>query len=356
MKVTNEVRLRYMGVIARAWMGHAGDEDVRSQAASGGVVSALLLHLLERGDIDAALVTKIDCSDGNIGCKVFLARSREEILEARTSKYVDVPVFREGVKLLEEFEGKVAVVALPCHTTLFRRLAERRPDLGRKIKYIVALLCGHSCRQYLLEKALEKQGVTPSEVTDFAFRRGHWRGQMMGTCSDGSEFAFPFNRFSVYHNLNFFCLPRCLKCHDHTGYGSDFSVGDAWLREMKTEPVKHSLLLTRNDAATAVVEQMIADGDLIARPTDAATVFRAQKRALIYHYNVSARARAGKWHGVRIKDTVHARVRWNDLLAAHLILINHRLSQNPRTRDWIFRVPRAIVYAYFLFLKFLQNF
>jgi coenzyme F420-reducing hydrogenase beta subunit len=356
MRFTEEIGRQYMGQIDQALLGYASDEEVRTGAASGGAVSALLLHLLERGEIDGAVVTRVKCDDGRIDSEVVLATDRETVFSARTSKYFDVPLVRECRRLLKGFDGKVAVVALPCHAAVLRRLARRDPELASRIRYIVALFCGHSSDRYLLDKLLEKKGIDQSVAVDFAFRRGRWRGRMCGRLADGAEFSFPFFHYSYYHNLNFFCLPRCLRCHDHTGYESDFSAGDAWLRELKAEPIKHSILLSRHEGATAVLDEMAREGKLVARAIDAATVFRAQKRSLIYHYNVSARSRAARWHGVRIPDTVHTKVRWNDWLAAQLILTNYRLSRDPRTRDWVMRVPRPIIMGYFLFLKLLQNF
>ena len=249
-----------------------------------------MIHLLTTGRIDAALVTLISCDHGRIECRCVLAKTPEEILAARTSKYIDAPVVSQGRKLIAQFDGRVAVVGLPCHLEIFRRLGQRDSVLASRIRYTIALFCGHTSDRYLLDSVLSRNGVDPSAVTEFAFRKGLWRGRMTGRTADGEEFSFPFSHFSHYHNLNFFCLSRCLRCHDHTGYVSDFSAGDAWLREMRKNPIKHSIIFSRTPAATAVLKEMADRGQLVARPIDAATVFRSQKRSLIYHYNVTARA------------------------------------------------------------------
>ncbi len=356
MKFTEETGHKYIGNIEQAYLVYASDEQVRLGAASGGAVSALLLHLLEAKQINGAVVTRIKCSNKGIECEVILAKDRQDILSARTSKYIDVPLVRKTRELLRTFSGKVAVVALPCHVAVLRRLMEKDRQLARHIKYIIALFCGHSCQDYLLSAVLKKKGIDPAQIADFAFRKGSWRGNMQGRLHNGREFSFPFWHFSYYHNVNFFCLGRCLRCHDHTGYEADFSIGDAWLREMKANPIKHSIVISRNNHATEILEKMLCENKLNGRRIDAETVFRAQKRALIYHYNVTARSKVGKWYGVSIKDTVKEKVRWNDWLAAHIIMVNYKLSQNPRSRDWIFKIPRPIIFVYFLFLKFLQNF
>jgi hypothetical protein len=105
-----------------------------------------------------------------------------------------------------------------------------------------------------------------------------------------------------------------------------------------------------------VLDEMVQQKKLISQDIETKTVFRAQKRSFIYHYNVTARSKVGKFYGVKIKDTVKAKVRWNDWLAAHIIMINYKLSRNEKTRRWIMKIPRPVIYVYFLFLKFLQNF
>ncbi|MFW6162424.1 MAG: Coenzyme F420 hydrogenase/dehydrogenase, beta subunit C-terminal domain [Planctomycetota bacterium] len=356
MKFTDELGRRYMGRWERALLCYAADEAVRTGAASGGAVSALLLHLLETGQIDGAIVTRIACEDGRIGSRVTLATDRDGVLAARTSKYFPVPLIAGCRRLLAEFSGRVAIVALPCQTAALRRMAARDPHLAERLAFIITLFCNHTSERHLLDKVLARKGIDQERVTEFAFKRGWWRGRMGGTLADGTEFSFPYTYYSYYQNLNFFILPRCLRCHDHTGYEGDFSAGDAWLPEMKREPIKHTVLLARTPEATAVLGELADSGQLIGQPVSARDVFRSQKRAITYHYNVSARARAGRWHGIRIEDTVQARVRWNDWLVAHMTLLNYRWSRSQRYRDWIFAVPRPIIMAYCVLMKLLENF
>lgn len=355
MKYSEQIAQKYLGHIDKACIAYANDENIRAKAASGGVVTALLIHLLETSQIDAAVVTRIKYGE-KIDCEVIIAKTKEEILSARTSKYIDVPVAKEAIKLIKQFPGKVAVVTLPCHATIIKKLAQRDPQLNEKIKFTIALFCGHSSQRYLLDAVLEKKGIDQKKTVDFSFRRGHWRGQMKGRLNDGSEFAFPFTDFSIYHNLNFFCLGRCLRCHDHAGYDADFCAGDIWLKEMENSPIKHTVMFTRNPKASGILDEMVQQKKLISHTIETKTIFRAQKRSLIYHYNVTARSKVGKLYGLKIKDTVKAKVRWNDWLAAHIILINYKLSRNKKTRQWIMKTPKPIIYIYFLFLKFFQNF
>ena len=88
----------YMG----ARMGYAADENIRANAASGGMVTALLCHMLEKGEIDGAWVTRSEIKDGKLGYKTFIATTREELMESSSSVYMHMPLMKH-VDMLREF-------------------------------------------------------------------------------------------------------------------------------------------------------------------------------------------------------------------------------------------------------------
>jgi len=119
----------YLGSVSQGYLGYAGDESVRDKAASGGAVSAILIDLLEQGVIDGALVSRVVVRDGEIGVESFIARTREEILSARSSIYMEFSM-NAAFRLLAEDPGRLAVVALPCHIQNLRRREARDPALA----------------------------------------------------------------------------------------------------------------------------------------------------------------------------------------------------------------------------------
>jgi len=69
-----------VGSYRDVWLGHAANEAVRECAASGGVVSALLIDLLERGRIDGVLVCSSAIEDGQVRPRFYVATTAEDIL------------------------------------------------------------------------------------------------------------------------------------------------------------------------------------------------------------------------------------------------------------------------------------
>jgi len=102
-----------IGNYERCYIGHSTDTSIRYNSSSGGLVTALLVFAIEERIIDGALVTKMN--DKNpLEPKVFIARSKEEIISASKSKYCPVPANITLKEILKE-DGKFAVVGLPCH-------------------------------------------------------------------------------------------------------------------------------------------------------------------------------------------------------------------------------------------------
>ncbi|NWG32779.1 MAG: Coenzyme F420 hydrogenase/dehydrogenase, beta subunit C-terminal domain [Rhodocyclaceae bacterium] len=346
----------WLGAFDQCFIGHAGDEQIREGAASGGVVSAVLIHLLETGRIEGALVSRLIAKDGRLQPHTWLAHTREETLSARTSIYLDFPLARHLLSL-KDFPGRFAVVALPCQLKALRRMEQKHPELRARIAFRLGLLCGHASHRKLLDKLLERKGIPQNQIADFAFRKGHWRGRTYVRMSDGAEITFPYLDFGLYQNLWLYCAPRCLACDDHFAEHSDMSFGDAWLPELKSHPIKHSIFLSRNPESTAVLQEMIAHGTLAAEPADPFTFIRAQKRSLIYHKkNIAGRHRLACLFGMTVPYRGPHRPRWNDLLGAPLFLLPVRLSRSDRWARFIMRLPKPLLYPYIALMKLLINF
>jgi len=346
----------WLGSFDQCFLGYSGDEDIRAGAASGGVVSAVLVRLLESGRIDGALVSRMTTKDGRIEPVTWVARTREEILHARTSIYMDFQVARH-LLALRDLHGRYAVVALPCQLRALRKMEAKYPELREKIAYRLGLLCGHASSRRLIDKVLSMKGIAQDQIAEFAFRKGHWRGRSYVRLHDGTEITFPFVHFGLYQNLCFYMARRCLACQDHFAECSDMSFGDAWLRELKSHPVKHSIFLSRNPRCTALFQEMLDDGAIVGGSADPYALIGAQKRSLVYHKkNIAARHRLARLFGMNIPYRGEHRPRWNDLIGAFFMLLNVRLSYDPRYSDRLFRIPRPLLYAYLLLNKITINF
>lgn len=346
---------RYVGDYEQCYFTCAADEAVRANAASGGSVSALLIYLLESGQIDGALVCQTVLRDGKPRPEFAIARTREEIMAAQGSKYAAVYFANNALPLIQEFDGRLAVVALPCDATILQRTRAKNAALDAKIALVITLFCGHNSEPVLTDAMVDRLGRGRGPLTAYRWRTGHWRGSLEATFADGTQVVRPFETFSDYRNLYFFAQPKCHHCFDHFGYDCDISAGDIWSPRMKANPIKHTALIVRTPAGSALVAAALRDGALIGGQEPVDEIANGQARTAPFHYNVTSRARVGRLFGVRIKDRTDARVRLVDYAIAFIALLNERVSRTRIGRAIILRAPHPVIRLYLYLLKGLES-
>ncbi len=354
MSFSKETQEYYLGSVEKCYLGYSTAPEIRERCASGGIVSAALISLLRSGQIDGALVSKMELTQGDIRAKAFIATSEQDVLSAAGSIYFDTEQL--PIQRLRDFPGRLAVVGLPCHLNALKKVIEKDAELADKIVLKIGLFCGHMTEKALLLKVLEKKGIAAGDINKISFRKGKWRGRMHIYKKDGSETDFPFSHFSVYRNLNLFSLERCLHCADHTAERSDISCGDAWLNRMKREPIKHSIFLSRGRRGSDVLDGLIKSGDIVAVDSSPLEVFLSQKRALILHKAVYCRSKISGLFGYSVGCDKKGYVRWNDYVSSLILMANTKWSKNRAFQKFIFIIPRQILYLYMLAYKFFHNF
>ena len=343
---------RYIGPYRVLRKGYAEDESIRQNAASGGMVTAMLIHLLKTGRIDGAWVTKSHIENGALGYKTFVATTEEEIKSASSSIYMSMPLFKH-IDRIKAFDGKIAVVLTPCMMRAFNNMIERDQSLREKIVIKLGLFCSGDCDKTATEFALKKAGLSLKDAVRLYYRRGNWRGQSSVLHCDGSEKAFSYTKtICAYKNAGFFMRKRCLTCQDHFAGSADISFGDIWLKPMKKEPFKHTCCVIRTEAGEKLYESAASSGAIISRHVSAADMILGQKRALVFKFNC-ARAKDKE---LRDQDTLDDldKCKWNHRLAYRLTAKNSEYSiKKPES---LYRLPMWFVYYYMCFIRALLNF
>jgi len=348
----------YLGPVRDVYKGYANDLEIREGAASGGIISALLIDLLEKGEINGALVSRCVVKDGPLRAETVLATSRSQILNCRTSIYFDFKSLRqELLEKTKDFDGKIAVAGLPCDLRRLRRLMAKDARLSDKVHVLIGLFCGHNSQKDLILRVLGQKGIHEQDIVSLTFRKGLWRGRTYVELKNGREINFPFQHYSVYQNLHILAADKCAACTDHTAELADISTGDIWIQSMKKMPVKHSIFLSRSPEGTRILLNAIEEGKIRGEAVDAEMAFNSNKRGLIYHKALAARARMAPVFGKRLKLSGNeAKARWNEMAAAMMVYGLQRLCRSRLGKERLFRLPRRIVWGWLVVFKLLTSF
>ncbi len=214
------------GHYRRLVVAQATSDQVREQAASGGVVTALLLHLLETDKIDGALGVTMD-RDRPWECQPALLMTRDEVKRAAQSKYSLVSL-AALLRSARRQPGSFAFVGLPCHVHGLRRL-QRLGSYRTKFPLAIGLFCGFNLLPAATDHLIAKAGLSKDQVVALEYRGGPWPGGLVVRSSDGEAQFIAKNSYSYVHLA--YVPQRCLACPDLTNELADLSVGDTWLEE-----------------------------------------------------------------------------------------------------------------------------
>lgn len=334
----------------------ASDDKIRLGAASGGVVTALLIYALKIKLIDGVITLSTQVENSQIRCAPMMCSTKQELMDCQGSVYVVVPSWlQKTVQLLKASRGRVAVVGLPCHIRLLRRKLDHTPELKARVSFTIGLFCGHTTQPslfaHLSSELIKRQ---KQAIRRFCFRIGHWRGWSLVEFEDGTFLPFSSSCYTLYQNLFFFGAQKCLSCADHFGYEADISVGDAWLYELAQEPVKYSSVIIKTGVGESLWSDAVQDAAVVVRACDIEKVLEGQRRSALFHHRVSARRRAGRSLGIKVHEPVSTKASFLDIAVAWFMLFNWRWSQGRHAR-WIFHVPKPLLKLYLYFIKVLES-
>ena len=198
-------------------------EPMIEGSQDGGVVSALLISLLEAGQIDGALVARESESEPWKG-EAFLARTPEEVCECAGSFYNQTLALAHvdfgGYELPPN--PRIAVVGTPCEIEGIKAMQARPWTWGSSrveaITLTIALLCTKSFNyeKLMLQEIRDKRDVDLEEVG----RVDVIRGKLIVEDRSGKTiFEEPIRDF---HGA---ALKGCDECADFMGHAADISVG-----------------------------------------------------------------------------------------------------------------------------------
>ncbi len=260
----------YQGI----YNAYAQNEGIRVNGSSGGVITQILIELLQMHIIDGAVVVA-EKKDEPYKFEPFIAVNKEQIIKAAQSKYVVVPV-NQVIREIEKSGKKIAYVGLPCQIQGMRKAMSSSVRLSDQVVVLISLFCGFNMEESATEYLIAKGGFKKSEVEKLSYR--HKKDGQTGFYirgKDGKEF-FVSKHGYTFMNL-IFSPKRCWKCYDYSGEFADISVGDAW--EKKSG---FSRVIVRTQTGSDIFERVRNIGSIYAELCDESAIIKTQKKVVTY--------------------------------------------------------------------------
>jgi len=253
----------YTGPVFSINIANSNVPSIRNAGASGGMISAILIWLLENNMIDGAVVTGMSDETPWL-TQPFIATSAEEVLAAAQSKYIITSV-NEILPEIESFKGRLAYVGLPPQVQSIRKLQAANDPSVRNIKYIFGPFYGNTLHFSSIRSFLRSYNIKDyRNISKLYFRYGEWPGNMRVEMKDGRIVQLP--KFHANYLIPFHIMTNSLLCTDLSNEFTDISGGDAWAPVYEERGKGFSLVIARTEQGQLILENMQKEGLISLNP------------------------------------------------------------------------------------------
>ncbi|MFC1605838.1 coenzyme F420 hydrogenase/dehydrogenase beta subunit N-terminal domain-containing protein [Pseudomonadota bacterium] len=244
---------------------YTNDTGRRSRAASGGMITEVIAYLMERGEVDGAIVTRMS-HENPLRAEAYIANTPAELLPSQKSKYCPVPL--NGI--LKQFVrgargGKYAFVGLPHHVHGLRLLQRGFPYLQESIPIVISSFTAHVPSQHATEFILYKNRIRPEDVQTIEYRGGGNPGRMRIVTKNGGERLVPHLHWTYSgHTFPLFFYPvREWLYFDKLSEWADLSMGDNWMRGLR-EQKGASTVVVRSNRAHRLIKRLESERRIVS--------------------------------------------------------------------------------------------
>jgi len=247
------------GITKGVYTGYSLNAETRRNSSSGGILTQVLVYLLESKKIDGAILVKQGMPAPE-KARVFIARTAAEIKSASQSIYIPVST----LDILPELQTgkKYAITCLPEQSAAIRILQAGGHEKAATLKYILGPYTGTALYPKAIDIFRKTKNIRKTDSTaSLKWRAGEWPGYLELITEKGRVVRSP----KIYYNflIPFFITNASLQSMDFANEFADLAVGDAWSPEFEKQGQGFSVVVSRTAAMNSILQEMQAM-DLIA--------------------------------------------------------------------------------------------
>jgi coenzyme F420 hydrogenase subunit beta len=241
------------GVYQDILLTRASDTHINEIGQDGGLVSSILIWAMEHDYIDAALVSYLEGDATSWKAVPGVAANRDEILASAGSRYTYSANTLAIDEALEAGHSRLALVGMSCQSSVPPVMWSRKVGkIAKPIVFNLGLLCSKTFDDAIFEELFwAKYGLAKEHMVKMNIK-----GVFQIWMDDGS-----------YHEINLkechaWTRDGCTHCPDFAAEHADISCGGIG------ENANWTLTIVRTDLGREIIERMIAEGVIEARPGD----------------------------------------------------------------------------------------
>jgi coenzyme F420 hydrogenase subunit beta len=203
------------GIHRHTCIAKATDGRILEKCQDGGAVTALLVHALESGYVDCAVVSGVR-PQRPFYPVAKLALTSEEVMRCAGTRYSCSPNLLALPEPVKQGKKSIAFVGTPCQILAVRKMQM----LGLKLAACVKLLMGLMCTECFSYEGLMEEHIGRKLGVNLGDIRGiNIKGKMVVTLKSGSVKTIPLAEVKG-------CVQKgCVLCRDFSAEVADLSAG-----------------------------------------------------------------------------------------------------------------------------------
>lgn len=322
------------------YKGYEEKYDDYIQSSSGGILSALLKHLIETNVIDTVIHAEQLLGDKtNPYFKSSLSHTSEDIDTKRSSFYHPINFSPSLKEVIENDNIKsIAVLGTPCVLSGIKYLRKYNKEIDKKIKFTFSLICSHNVSGQLTDCIVED--LKPETDGKYKFKHRDKVGinsdsEFNNSLKNKDEYiSMNRNKTSFTHNWRSFSYAHegCLFCPDFLGADADAGFKDAWGFSVDRKEGE-TVFFANSDELINIFSEMKEKGLIQYSSVEKTKLIESQKSTLLhkayfaqYHQQKHKKLKETKPNQVYVKYT---------LLEKTLVSIDHWIKKKNLRRSKI---------------------
>ncbi|MFY8238397.1 MAG: Coenzyme F420 hydrogenase/dehydrogenase, beta subunit C-terminal domain [Ilumatobacteraceae bacterium] len=269
------------GIWRQLLLTRAADTEAHEKGQDGGFVSAMLIWLLENDYIDGALVSGVE-EDDKWKAKPAVVTNKAEVLATAGSRYTYCANPLALPEAKEKGLSRLALVGMGCQTSSPPVMWDRKAGkVSKPFLFNIGLLCSKTFDDAIFPELFEaKYGLKKEDMVKMNIK-----GAFQIWMKDGSFHEIDLKECHGWTRTG------CKSCPDFAAEHSDIATGgigkdNAW-----------TLTIVRTALGEEVINRMIADNVIIARPAQEDEVAMKLLRTL----SIVSRRRWPDWAETSVK-------------------------------------------------------
>ena len=273
---------QYIGHYSNCYCGYVKDEKQRLNSASGGLLTNLLIQLLNKRIVDNVICVEPVINEK----KMFsfkICQTVGDILLCSKSCYYPVEA-SEIIKHIMNNNGKYAIVGVPCLIKSLRNAQLLYPFLKDRISLLLGLVCGQQKNKNFIDYLFKLTKSYNSTYNQVTFRI---KSNIRPASNYGLSY-FKDNKFldTIYWNdgMNkvwgdrWYTLNACDYCDDLFAETADAAFMDAWLPHYSNDYRGTSFVISRNET----INKLLINNATQIEDISIKNIIDSQKGALHY--------------------------------------------------------------------------